>query len=187
MRKVVADEEEFEAATRQGEKYFADGRVYVERYLVDPRHVEVQVLADAHGNVIHLGERDCSMQRRHQKLVEESPSPVLKQTVRRELCESAVRLIKAAEYTNAGTVEFLVGPVDLPAMRHDASHGGHAGAVLPPIGTGVDLIPAILVATFGNLLLIGAVALFVLLPLTQWLLSGIRRAPPPGGAGQPSR
>src|SRR4029453_11222086 len=72
------------------------------------RHVEVQILADQHGNAVHLWERDCSMQRRHQKLVEESPSPLLKPKVREALCAAAVRLIKAANYTNAGTVEFLV-------------------------------------------------------------------------------
>src|SRR5206468_8350347 len=78
------------------------------KYVEFGRHVEVQILADNHGNTVHLWERDCSMQRRHQKLVEESPSPVLKQSVREELCAAAVRLIKAAGYTNAGTVEFLV-------------------------------------------------------------------------------
>ena len=84
--KVVASPDEveraFETARREGEAYFSDAAVYVERYLEDPRHVEVQVLADAHGNVIHLGERDCTIQRRHQKLVEETPSPAVDETLR---------------------------------------------------------------------------------------------------------
>src|SRR3954471_16217107 len=95
-------------AQAEAEAAFKDSTVYIEKYVEFGRHVEVQVLADHHGNAVHLWERDCSMQRRHQKLVEESPSPVLRPEVRRELCESAVRLIKAAGYTNAGTVEFLV-------------------------------------------------------------------------------
>jgi acetyl-CoA carboxylase biotin carboxylase subunit len=95
-------------ARAEAENAFKDSTVYIEKYVEYGRHVEVQVIADAHGNACHLWERDCSMQRRHQKLVEESPSPVLKQSVREALCESAVRLIKAAGYTNAGTVEFLV-------------------------------------------------------------------------------
>jgi acetyl-CoA carboxylase biotin carboxylase subunit len=95
-------------AQAEAENAFKDSTVYIEKYVEFGRHVEVQVIADAHGNVCHLWERDCSMQRRHQKLVEESPSPVLKSKVREALCHSAVRLIKAAGYTNAGTVEFLV-------------------------------------------------------------------------------
>src|SRR5438067_7946754 len=95
-------------AQAEAENAFKDSTVYIEKYVEFGRHVEVQILADNHGAALHLWERDCSMQRRHQKLVEESPSPVLKQTVREELCASAVRLIKAAGYTNAGTVEFLV-------------------------------------------------------------------------------
>jgi acetyl-CoA carboxylase biotin carboxylase subunit len=95
-------------AQAEAENAFKDSTVYIEKYVEFGRHVEVQVLADHHGNAVHLWERDCSMQRRHQKLVEESPSPVLHQEVREKLCESAVRLIKAAGYTNAGTVEFLV-------------------------------------------------------------------------------
>jgi acetyl-CoA carboxylase biotin carboxylase subunit len=95
-------------ARAEAENAFKDSTVYIEKYVEFGRHVEVQILADAHGNAVHLWERDCSMQRRHQKLVEESPSPFLQQSVREKLCESAVRLIKAAGYTNAGTVEFLV-------------------------------------------------------------------------------
>src|SRR5688572_4507278 len=91
-------------AQAEAEAAFKDSTVYIEKYIEYGRHVEVQIIADAHGNAAHLWERDCSMQRRHQKLVEESPSPVLKQSVREELCSSAVRLIKAAGYQNAGTV-----------------------------------------------------------------------------------
>jgi acetyl-CoA carboxylase biotin carboxylase subunit len=98
----------FKQAQAEAENAFKDSTVYIEKYVEYGRHVEVQILADNHGNAVHLWERDCSMQRRHQKLVEESPSPVLRQAVREKLCDSAVRLIKAAGYTNAGTVEFLV-------------------------------------------------------------------------------
>jgi acetyl-CoA carboxylase biotin carboxylase subunit len=95
-------------ARTEAEAAFGDGSIYLEKYVEHPRHVEVQVLADQHGNVVHLWERDCSTQRRHQKLLEESPSPHLSQANRVSMCEAAVRLIKAAGYTNAGTVEFIV-------------------------------------------------------------------------------
>jgi len=95
-------------AQAEAENAFKDSTVYIEKYVEFGRHVEVQIIGDQHGNVCHLWERDCTMQRRHQKLVEESPSPVLKQSVREELCAAAVRLAKAAGYYNAGTVEFLV-------------------------------------------------------------------------------
>jgi acetyl-CoA carboxylase, biotin carboxylase subunit len=95
-------------AQAEAENAFKDSTVYIEKYVEFGRHVEVQILGDNQGNVIHLWERDCSMQRRHQKLLEESPSPALKQEIREKLCESAVRLVKAAGYINAGTVEFLV-------------------------------------------------------------------------------
>ncbi|HET7515541.1 MAG TPA: biotin/lipoyl-containing protein, partial [Gaiella sp.] len=100
----------FESASRQGEKYFADAAVYVERYLEDPRHVEVQVLADAHGNVIHLGERDCTIQRRHQKLVEETPSPAVDEVLRERIGRIAVDAARAAGYRSAGTIEGLLTP-----------------------------------------------------------------------------
>src|SRR5881275_1727894 len=95
-------------AQAEAENAFKNSTVYIEKYVEFGRHVEVQILADHHGNAVHLWERDCSMQRRHQKLVEESPSPALDPDTRRELCESAVRLIKTAGYANAGPVEFLV-------------------------------------------------------------------------------
>src|SRR5881398_886892 len=98
----------FKQAQAEAENAFKNAAVYIEKYVEFGRHVEVQILADNHGNAVHLWERDCSLQRRHQKLVEESPSPVLKNKVREALCAAAVRLIRAAGYTNAGTVEFLV-------------------------------------------------------------------------------
>jgi acetyl-CoA/propionyl-CoA carboxylase biotin carboxyl carrier protein len=105
-----ADEAEraFEAAQRQGLKYFADDAVYVERYLEDPRHVEAQVLADAHGTVLFLGERDCTIQRRHQKLVEETPSPAVDEELRARIGKIAVDAARAAGYRSAGTIEGLL-------------------------------------------------------------------------------
>jgi acetyl-CoA carboxylase biotin carboxylase subunit len=97
----------FEAASREAMAAFGDGSVYLERYLARPRHVEIQVLGDAHGNVVHLAERECSIQRRHQKLVEEAPSPVLTPDERARMGETAVRAAEAVDYRGAGTVEFL--------------------------------------------------------------------------------
>ncbi len=98
----------FEGAAREGEKFFSDATVYLERYLPDPRHVEVQVLADSHGNVIHLGERDCSIQRRHQKLIEESPAPMVDDEFREKIGKIAVDAAKAVDYRGAGTIEGLL-------------------------------------------------------------------------------
>jgi len=95
-------------AKAEAENAFKNSTVYIEKYIERGRHVEVQILGDNFGNIVHLWERDCSLQRRHQKLVEESPSPLLKRDVREALCSAAVRLAKAAGYANAGTVEFLV-------------------------------------------------------------------------------
>jgi acetyl-CoA/propionyl-CoA carboxylase, biotin carboxylase, biotin carboxyl carrier protein len=100
-------EEAFEGAAREGEKFFSDPAVYLERYLEDPRHVEVQVLADAKGNVIHLGERDCSVQRRHQKLIEESPGPQVDDEMRERIGRIATEAAAAVGYRSAGTVEGL--------------------------------------------------------------------------------
>jgi acetyl-CoA/propionyl-CoA carboxylase, biotin carboxylase, biotin carboxyl carrier protein len=101
-------ERAFATAQRQGQSYFASPDVYVEKLIVDPRHVEVQVLADAHGNVIHLGERDCTIQRRHQKLVEETPSPAVGADLRARIGQIGVDAARAAGYRSAGTIEGLL-------------------------------------------------------------------------------
>ncbi|MGI8801950.1 MAG: acetyl/propionyl/methylcrotonyl-CoA carboxylase subunit alpha [Solirubrobacteraceae bacterium] len=103
-------DEAFAGAAREGEKFFSDATVYLERYLPDPRHVEVQVMADGHGNVVHLGERDCSIQRRHQKLIEESPAPawVVDEAMRARIGKIAVEAARAVDYRGAGTVEGLL-------------------------------------------------------------------------------
>ena len=98
----------FEGAAREGERFFGDPTVYLERYLPDPRHVEVQVLADRHGNVIHLGERDCSLQRRHQKLIEEAPAPAVDDELRAKIGKVATDAAAAVSYTGAGTIEGLL-------------------------------------------------------------------------------
>ena len=108
VRSAADAERAYESARREGEAYFSDPAVYVERYLEDPRHVEVLVLADAHGNVVHLGERDCTIQRRHQKLVEETPSPAVDEDLRARIGQIAVEAARAVGYRSAGTLEGLL-------------------------------------------------------------------------------
>jgi len=95
-------------ASSEAQNAFGDGRLYLEKYLLKPRHIEIQVLADQHGNIVYLGERECSVQRRHQKVIEEAPSPIVTADLRKQIGEAAVKLARAGGYTNAGTVEFLV-------------------------------------------------------------------------------
>ena len=118
-------EEAFEGAAREGEKFFSDATVYVERYLPDPRHVEVQVLADSHGNVIHLFERDCSVQRRHQKLIEESPAPAVDPELRERIGKIGTDAARAVGYRSAGTIEGLLAGrrVLLPRDEHPRAGG----------------------------------------------------------------
>jgi acetyl-CoA carboxylase, biotin carboxylase subunit len=97
-----------EGARSEAERSFGDSEVYIEKAIINPRHIEMQILADEHGNTVYLGERECSLQRRHQKVVEEAPSPIVDPDMRRRMGEVAVRVAQAAQYTNAGTVEFLV-------------------------------------------------------------------------------
>jgi len=111
MRLVSADSEMAGAwrdAASEALNAFGDARLYLEKYVDRPRHIEIQIFGDAHGHIVHLGERECSVQRRHQKVIEESPSPIMTPELRRAMGEAAVRLAKDAGYTNAGTVEFLV-------------------------------------------------------------------------------
>src|SRR5881275_2914038 len=101
--------EGFARATSGAKSSFGDERVFIEKFIVDPRHIEIQVIGDKHGHVIHLGERECSIQRRNQKVIEEAPSPLLDETTRRKMGEQAVSLAKAVNYDSAGTVEFVAG------------------------------------------------------------------------------
>src|SRR5436305_1656994 len=98
----------FEGAQSEAQRSFKSAELYIEKLIVNPRHIEVQVFGDAHGNIVYLGERECSVQRRHQKVIEEAPSPIVDAEMRRKMGETAVQVAKAAGYTNAGTVEFLV-------------------------------------------------------------------------------
>ena len=112
--RVAANEDEFEfqfnMAQRESANAFGDDTMYIERFVENPRHVEIQIMADSHGNVVALGERDCSVQRNHQKLIEESPSPAIDEEIRRKMNEYAVLAAKTVGYTNAGTIEFIVDP-----------------------------------------------------------------------------
>ena len=111
MRIVFSEGEiasQFSTAREEAEKAFGDGSIYLEKYLVEPRHIEFQVFGDHHGKVVHLGERECSIQRRHQKLIEEAPSPALTPELREQMGAAAVALCEAVRYENAGTIEFLL-------------------------------------------------------------------------------
>ncbi|HNV86661.1 MAG TPA: acetyl-CoA carboxylase biotin carboxylase subunit [Candidatus Omnitrophota bacterium] len=98
----------FMTARTEAEAAFGDPEVYIEKYIENPRHIEVQIMADSHGHIVHLGERDCSIQRRHQKLIEETPAPSLSKKLRQKICESAIKAAKSVNYENLGTIEFLV-------------------------------------------------------------------------------
>jgi acetyl/propionyl-CoA carboxylase alpha subunit len=109
VRDLALLETEIERARSEGQRYFGDGRLYVERYIENPRHIEVQVLGDSHGKVVHVLERECSVQRRFQKIIEETPSPALTPQQRQHICETAAGIARSARYRNAGTVEFIFG------------------------------------------------------------------------------
>jgi acetyl-CoA carboxylase biotin carboxylase subunit len=122
--RIVREESELESAmriaTHEAETSFSDGTIYIEKYLENPRHIEVQILADTYGNVIHLGERDCSLQKNHQKVLEESPSPGIDPDIRERMCSDAVNLFKKIGYKGAGTIEFLFDGEDYYFMEVNA-------------------------------------------------------------------
>jgi len=138
-------------ATAQTEAEAAFGRpdVYIEKYLEHPRHVEVQILADTKGNVIHLGERDCTIQRRHQKLLEESPSPAISDDIQKKMCRMAVRLAQEAKYVNAGTIEFLVDK-DNNFYFIEMNTRVQVEHTVTEMVTGVDIIKEQLRVAFGE-------------------------------------
>ncbi|HVW89407.1 MAG TPA: hypothetical protein VHC01_08060, partial [Gaiellaceae bacterium] len=142
-------EDAFDAASAEATAAFGDGRLYVEKVVVPARHVEIQVLCDAHGNVLTLGERECSIQRRHQKLIEETPSPALSAELREEMEAAAERACLAVGYVNAGTFEFLLGPdgsfyfIELNA-RLQVEHP------VTELCTGVDLVRGQLAVAAGE-------------------------------------
>ena len=146
---AVSFVKEFQSARLEAEKAFGNGEMYIEKYLENPRHVEFQILADRHGNVIHLGERDCSVQRRHQKVIEEAPSPFLDKSLRNRMGKAAIKAATASNYINAGTIEFLVdakGNFYFIEMntRIQVEHGVTEEA------TGVDLIKEQIQIASGN-------------------------------------
>jgi len=136
-------------AEAEAEAAFGSAEIYLEKYVEYPRHVEVQVIADRHGNALHLWERDCTMQRRHQKLIEESPAPNLPLETRKAMCESAVRLMKLADYQNAGTVEFIV---DKHGNYHFIEMNARIQVEHPvtEMVTGIDLIKSQILVAAGE-------------------------------------
>ncbi len=143
--RLVEKAEDLEAAMSQAKQeakqFFANDDIYIEKFIVNPRHVEIQLLADEHGNVIYLGERDCSLQRRNQKVLEESPSPVMTAELRKAMGEAAVRAAKACGYHNAGTVEFLVDK-DLNFYFMEMNARIQVEHPVTEMVTGVDLVKA---------------------------------------------
>ena len=143
--RLVEKPEELEAAItaakQEAKQFFANDDIYIEKFIVNPRHIEIQLLADEHGNVIYLGERDCSLQRRNQKVLEESPSPVMTEDLRRRMGEAAVRAAKACGYSNAGTVEFLVDK-DINFYFMEMNARIQVEHPVTEMVTGVDLVKA---------------------------------------------
>src|SRR5215211_7266742 len=151
MRAVERPEDFVEAvrgARREAEAAFGDGSVFLEKLVEDPRHVEVQVLGDQRGNVVHLFERECSIQRRHQKVVEEAPSPALDPDLRESICDAAVRFATEAGYTNAGTVEFLLDRDEFYFLEMNARL--QVEHPVTELVTGLDLVQLQLVVTAGE-------------------------------------
>ena len=152
--RVAHNEVSLRAALRQAmveaETAFGDDSIYLEKYIEEARHVEVQILGDQHGNVVHLFERDCTMQRRHQKLIEESPCPVLEKDARNHLCKAAVRLGKAAGYYSAGTVEFLMDTKTNQCYLMEVNTRVQVEHPVTEMLTGVDLVKMQILVAAGE-------------------------------------
>jgi acetyl-CoA carboxylase biotin carboxylase subunit len=138
-----------EATSREAKNYFGDGTIYIEKYIEEPRHIEIQVLGDHFGNVVHLFERECSIQRRYQKIIEESPSPTLTEEVRQQMGDAAVRIAKAAGYNSAGTVEFLVDKT-LHFYFLEMNTRIQVEHPVTEMVTGVDLVEEQILVAAGN-------------------------------------
>ena len=141
--------EVLESTSREAKNYFGDGTIYIEKYIEEPRHIEIQVMGDNFGNVVHLFERECSIQRRYQKIIEESPSPTLTEEVRREMGTSAVSIAKAARYNSAGTVEFLVDK-DLNYYFLEMNTRIQVEHPVTEKVTGIDLVEEQILVAAGN-------------------------------------
>jgi len=138
------------AARREAETAFKKGDLYLEKFIESPRHVEVQIVADGHGNYVHLGERDCTIQRRNQKLLEETPSPVISEETRRKMGEAAVALMKEAGYVNAGTVEFLYDPCSDEFYFMEVNARLQVEHPVTEMVTGVDLVEEQIRIAYGE-------------------------------------
>ncbi len=151
--RIARDEKEFEknfvAAQNEANAAFGNPDVYIEKYIEQPKHIEIQIIADKHGNVVHLGERDCSIQRRHQKLIEETPSVVLTDEIREQMGEAAVRLAKAINYDSAGTLEFLVDK-DKNFYFMEMNTRIQVEHTVTEMATGVDIIKEQIIAAAGG-------------------------------------
>src|SRR3978361_2097979 len=141
--------EGFGLAKAEAKASFGDDRVFIEKFIVDPRHIEIQVLGDKHGNVIYLGERECSIQRRNQKVIEEAPSPLLDETTRRKMGEQAVALAKAVNYDSAGTVEFVAGQ-DKSFFFLEMNTRLQVEHPVTELITGLDLVEQMIRSAYGE-------------------------------------
>jgi propionyl-CoA carboxylase alpha chain len=141
--------ESLQSVRNEAQKYFSDDRIFLEKYIEDPRHIEIQVLADKHGNIIHLGERECSIQRRYQKLIEETPSPFVDEKLRDKMASSAINLCKAIGYDSAGTVEFIVDK-DKNFYFLEVNTRLQVEHPITEMITGVDIVKEMINSAFGK-------------------------------------
>src|SRR6202021_1946274 len=139
----------FARARSEAKSSFGDDRVFIEKFITDPRHVEIQVLGDKHGHVIYLGERECSIQRRNQKVIEESPSPLLDEATRKKMGEQSVALAKAVGYDGAGSAEFVAGK-DLSFFFLETNTRRQVEHPVPELVTGIDLVEQMIRVAAGE-------------------------------------